>query len=53
MQTLQRDFAFIDIREFQGLLEQKGFQLVEQDYRTLPGRKTLWFGVFARGLGVH
>jgi hypothetical protein len=48
MQTLRRDFALIDIREFQRLLGQKGFQLDEQEDRPLPAGKTLWLGVFAK-----
>jgi hypothetical protein len=47
MQTLRQDFALIDIREFQRLLEQRGFQLVEEEDRPLPAGKTLWLGVFA------
>jgi len=48
MQTVKQDFALIDIREFQRLLGQKGFQLVEQEDRPLPAGKTLWLGVFAQ-----
>jgi hypothetical protein len=49
MQTLKQDFALIDIKEFQRLVGQKGFQLVEQEDRPLPAGKTLWLGVFAQG----
>lgn len=48
MQTLKQDFALIDTREFQCLLQQKGFQLVEQESRSLPAGKALWLGVFAK-----
>jgi hypothetical protein len=48
MQTLKQGFALIDIEEFQGLLRQKGFELVEQQERPLPAGKTLWLGVFAQ-----
>jgi hypothetical protein len=48
MQALKQGFALIDISKFRGLLEQKGFQLVEQEFRSLPGRKALWFGIFAQ-----
>jgi len=48
MQTLKRHFEFIDISEFRALLEQKGFRLVEQESRSLPAGKGLWFGVFAQ-----
>jgi SAM-dependent methyltransferase len=48
MQTLKQDFALIDIGEFQCLLEKKGFQVVEQENRSLPAGKALWLGVFAR-----
>ena len=50
MQTLKQDFALIDISEFQRLLGQKGFQLVEQENRSLPAGKALWLGVFAERL---
>lgn len=49
MQTLKRDFALIDTGEFQRMLEQKGFQLIQQEERALPMGKALWWGVFARG----
>lgn len=48
MQTLKQNFALIDISEFQRLLAQKGFQLIEQENRSLPGGKALWLGVFGR-----
>jgi hypothetical protein len=48
MQTLKRDFALIDIGEFEHVLGQKGFQLVEQENRPLPAGKALWLGVFAQ-----
>jgi len=48
MQALKQDFVLIDIHEFQRLLEQQGFQVVEQAKRSLPGGKALWLGVFAR-----
>jgi hypothetical protein len=48
MQKLKRHFALIDITEFRALLEQKGFRLVEQESRSLPAGKELWFGVFAQ-----
>jgi hypothetical protein len=47
MQALKQDFALIDITEFQRVMEQMGFHLVEQDHRTSPAGKTLWLGVFA------
>jgi hypothetical protein len=47
MQALKQDFALIDTREFERVMEQKGFHLVEQDHRTSPAGKTLWLGVFA------
>jgi len=46
MQTLKQDFALIDTVEFQRVLRQKGFQLVEQETRSLPAGKALWLGVF-------
>jgi hypothetical protein len=35
-QQLKQDFMSIDIGEFQRLLAQKGFQIVEQENRSLP-----------------
>ncbi len=46
MQTLKRDFELIDIDELQLSLNQKGFNLVEQQTRSLPAGKALWLGVF-------
>jgi hypothetical protein len=48
MQTLKQDFALIEISEFQRLLGQNGFRLVEQESRSLPAGKALWLGVFAQ-----
>ena len=48
MQKLKQDFALIDISEFQRLLGQKGFQLVQQENRSLPAGKALWLGIFAK-----
>jgi hypothetical protein len=48
MQKLKQDFALIDISEFQCLLGQKGFQLVEQENRALPAGKALWLALFAK-----
>ena len=38
----------IDIGELQRLLAQKGFQIVEQENRSLPAGK-LWLGIFSQG----
>jgi len=48
MQTLKQDFELIEINELQRLLGQKGFRRVEQEIRSLPAGKALWFGVFAQ-----
>jgi len=48
IQTLQRDFALIDVSEFAQLVAGTGFRLVEEEKRSLPGGKGLWLGVFAR-----
>ena len=48
MQTLQQDFALVDISEFQRLLAQQGLQLIEQEKRSLPAGKALWLGVFVK-----
>jgi hypothetical protein len=39
----------IDIGESQRLLPQKGFQIVEQENRSLPAGKALWLGIFFQG----
>lgn len=49
MQTLKQSFVLIDVGEFQRLLKQRGFELVEQQDRSLPAGKALWLGVFAKG----
>ena len=49
MQRLKQDFMLIDIGEFQRLLEQKGFQIVEQENRSLPAGKAFWLGIFSQG----
>ena len=37
----------IGIGEFQRLLAQKGFQIVEQENRFLPAGTALWLGIFS------
>jgi hypothetical protein len=46
MQTVKQDFALVDTRELQYRLSLKGFELVEQQPRSLPAGKALWLGVF-------
>ena len=48
MQKLTQDLALIDISEFQCLLGQKGFRLVEEENRSWPAGKALWLGVFVQ-----
>lgn len=48
MQTLKHDFTLIDPSEFQRLLGRKGFELVKEEKRALPGGKAFWLGVFSR-----
>jgi hypothetical protein len=48
MQKLKQNFALIDIREFSTLAGAEGFQLVEQENRSVPAGKALWRGVFAK-----
>lgn len=48
MQSLKQGFALIDIGEFQRLLAQNGFRLIEQRNRSLPAGKALWLGIFAK-----
>lgn len=48
MQSLKHCFSLIDTAEFQNLLEQKGFQLIAHETRSLPAGKALWLGIFAK-----
>jgi hypothetical protein len=48
MQKLKQHFAIIGIGEFRALLAQKGFRLVDEESRSLPAGKGLWFGVFVQ-----
>lgn len=48
IQTLKEDFALIDVDEFQHLLAQQGFELLEQVSRPVPAGKALWLGIFSR-----
>jgi len=50
MQTLAGSFSFVDVSHFRGLLEKQGFGLQQEELRSLPTGKTLWFGVFASDL---
>jgi hypothetical protein len=47
LQTLKQDFHVDRIGEFQRLLAQKGFQIVEQENRFLPAGTALWLGIFS------
>jgi SAM-dependent methyltransferase len=48
MQRLKQSSAMIDVGHFRGLLEHKGFRLVEEEGRSLPAGKALWLGIFAQ-----
>lgn len=47
MQTLKRDFALIAESEFQRLMTQQGFRLIEQKRQAVPAGKALWLGMFS------
>jgi SAM-dependent methyltransferase len=49
MQALRDSFALIDISQFRQKLEDKGFDLVHQERRSLPAGKAFWLGIFAHG----
>lgn len=49
MQALRNCFALIDVFQFCRRLEERGFHLVQQEQRSLPGGKALWLGIFAHG----
>lgn len=46
IQRLKEEFALVDIDEFQELLSRRGFRVIEEQSRPVPGGKTLWLGVF-------
>jgi hypothetical protein len=48
IQALKKDFALIDAGDFQRLLGQRGFRLVDEQSRVASGGKTLWLGIFGR-----
>jgi hypothetical protein len=48
MQALKNRFQLIDTREFQRLLAERGFHIVEQKTRLLPAGKALWLGIFTK-----
>ncbi len=47
MQTLAEGFSLVDTSHFRGVLEKRGFRLVQEEFRPLPTGKALWLGVFA------
>lgn len=47
MQALKDDFTLIDPAEFQDLLAQRGFRLIEEKRRAVPAGKALWLGIFS------
>jgi hypothetical protein len=49
MQALRDCFVLIDVSQFCGRLEEKGFRLVQQEQRPLPTGKAFWLGIFAPG----
>jgi len=48
MQILKDHFQLINTREFQSLLDERGFHIVEQKTRLLPAGKALWLGIFTK-----
>lgn len=48
MQALKKGFALIGTGGFSRLLASRGFLLLEQETRPVPGGKALWLGVYAR-----
>ena len=53
MQSLNRDFALIDVNEFQRLLVTRQFHLIEQQCLPVPAGKALWLGIFAKPVERH
>lgn len=49
MQKVKENFALIDTAEFQRMLAQRGFRLIDTESRPLPGGKAFWYGAFRIG----
>lgn len=47
MQALRDCFTLVDVAQFRKELEGKGFDLLHDERRSLPGGKALWLGIFA------
>ena len=46
MQRLAGSFSLVDPSHFRGVLEKRGFRLLQEERRSLPTGKALWLGVF-------
>jgi hypothetical protein len=47
MQTLKRDFTLIAEPDFQRLMAEHGYRLIDQRRQVLPKGKALWLGIFS------
>jgi hypothetical protein len=48
LQSVKQQFALIDVAGFRLEMASRGFQIMHEDKRPLPGGKAFWLGVFAR-----
>lgn len=51
LQSVKQNFALIEVAKFRLEMASRGFEIVDEDERLLPGGKAFWLGVFARPLG--
>ena len=47
LQSVKEHFALLDVSDFRHDMASRGFRLVHEDRRPLPGGKAFWLGVFA------
>lgn len=51
LQSVKQNFALIEVAKFRLEMASRGFEIVDEDERLLPGGKAFWLGVFARAPG--
>ncbi len=48
LQSVKQNFALVEVAEFRREMASRGFRIIDDDKRLLPGGKAFWLGVFAR-----
>ena len=48
MQSLKSRFSLIDPAWLRGVLDARGFRIVQETHRELPATKRFWMGIFSR-----